>query len=69
MRMLLFQLLEWNEDFKEWGSEIHIKCTYNGTIQIKILFPFYLKPWRKSKLRSHHIDHLMKKIKKQIFVF
>nr|Q70XV6.2 RecName: Full=Protein TIC 214; AltName: Full=Translocon at the inner envelope membrane of chloroplasts 214; Short=AtTIC214 [Amborella trichopoda] len=80
VRMLLFQLPEWYEDFKEWSREMHIKCTYHGVqlserkfpknwlkagIQIKILFPFYLKPWRKSKLRSHHIDHPMKKRKKQ----
>ncbi|KAL4190817.1 hypothetical protein AMTRI_Chr07g26600 [Amborella trichopoda] len=80
MRMLLFQLPEWYEDFKEWSREMHIKCTYHSVqlserkfpkdwlkvgIQIKILFPFYLKHWRKSKLRTHHIDHPMKKIKKQ----
>eukprot|EP01018_Ginkgo_biloba_P038712 Gb_00329 [translate_table: standard] len=53
--MLLFQVPEWDEDWKEWGREIHIKCTYDGIefskielpdgwlkddIQIKILFPF-----------------------------
>nr|YP_009535729.1 Ycf1 [Apostasia shenzhenica]AYJ83745.1 Ycf1 [Apostasia shenzhenica]QGW13160.1 hypothetical chloroplast RF1 [Apostasia shenzhenica] len=66
-RMLFFQLPEWYEDFKEWNREIHIKCTYNGIqlsetefpknwltdgIQIKILYPFRLKPWRKPKIRS-----------------
>ncbi|RWR98343.1 hypothetical protein CKAN_02789100 [Cinnamomum micranthum f. kanehirae] len=74
--MLLFQFPEWYEDLKEWNREMHVKCTYNGVqlsetefpknwltdgIQIKILFPFCLKPWRKSKLRSHHRDPIQKK--------
>nr|AFM83400.1 hypothetical chloroplast RF19 [Corallorhiza striata var. vreelandii] len=78
-RMLLFQIPEWGEDFKEWNREMHIKCTYNGVqlsekefpqgwlingIQIKILYPFCLKPWRKSKARSHYIDIMKKKEKK-----
>nr|YP_009485195.1 Ycf1 [Barclaya kunstleri]AUD56382.1 Ycf1 [Barclaya kunstleri] len=81
-RMLLFQFPEWYEDFKEWSREMHIKCTYNGVqlsetefpkdwltdgIQIKILFPFSLKPWRRSKLRSHHKD-LRKKQKNFCFL-
>nr|YP_010632810.1 hypothetical chloroplast RF19 [Acanthus leucostachyus]WBP64482.1 hypothetical chloroplast RF19 [Acanthus leucostachyus] len=75
-RIFLLQLPEWSEDFKEWGREIHVKCTYNGVplsetefpqnwltdgIQIKILFPFRLKPWHKSKLQKH----LMKKKKEK----
>uniref|UniRef100_A0A8S0X3Z0 Protein TIC 214 n=1 Tax=Spirodela intermedia TaxID=51605 RepID=A0A8S0X3Z0_SPIIN len=63
------------------NREMHVKCTYNGVqlsetefpkdwltdgIQIKILFPFRLKPWRKSKVRSHHRD-TMKKRKKDNF--
>nr|YP_009894076.1 Ycf1.2 [Conringia orientalis]QKK40449.1 Ycf1.2 [Conringia orientalis] len=67
IRLLLFQLPEWSEDLKDWKREMHIKCTYNGVqlsetefprkwltdgIQIKILFPFYLKPWHKSKFQS-----------------
>nr|ARX11550.1 hypothetical protein [Ginkgo biloba]AWJ59941.1 hypothetical protein [Ginkgo biloba]AWJ60196.1 hypothetical protein [Ginkgo biloba]AWJ60366.1 hypothetical protein [Ginkgo biloba] len=66
-RMLLFQVPEWDEDWKEWGREIHIKCTYDGIefsetelpdgwlkdgIQIKILFPFRSRPWYGSELRS-----------------
>lgn len=81
-RMLLFQIPEWDEDFKEWNREIHIKCTYNGVqlsetefpqawlidgIQIKILYPFCLKPWRKSRARSHHRDLMKKKEKKTNF--
>nr|WRY72060.1 hypothetical protein RF1 [Angraecum sesquipedale] len=83
-RVLLFQIPEWDEDFKEWNREIHIKCTYNGVqlsetefpqawlidgIQIKILYPFCLKPWRKSKARSHHRDLIKKKEKKTNFCF
>nr|YP_010380635.1 Ycf1 [Dendrobium comatum]UDH53680.1 Ycf1 [Dendrobium comatum] len=83
-RMLLFHIPEWDEDFKEWNREIHIKCTYNGVqlsetefpqdwlidgIQIKILYPFCLKPWRKSKAQSHHRDLMKKKEKKTNFCF
>nr|YP_009726227.1 hypothetical protein RF1 [Dendrobium pseudotenellum]QHR85670.1 hypothetical protein RF1 [Dendrobium pseudotenellum] len=82
--ILLFQNSEWDEDFKEWNREIHIKCTYNGVqlsetefpqdwlidgIQIKILYPFCLKPWRKSKAQSHHRDPIKKKEKKTNFCF
>nr|QKK47507.1 Ycf1.2 [Polyctenium fremontii] len=67
VRMLLFQFPEWSEDLKDWKREMHVKCTYNGVqlsetefprnwltdgIQIKILFPFYLKPWHKSKFQA-----------------
>nr|YP_009864721.1 hypothetical chloroplast RF1 [Tripladenia cunninghamii]QKE32716.1 hypothetical chloroplast RF1 [Tripladenia cunninghamii] len=84
VRMLLLQLPEWDEDFKEWNREMHVKCTYNGVqlsqtefpkdwltdgIQIKILFPFCLKPWRRSKVRSTHRDSTKKKIKKENFCF
>nr|YP_010267748.1 hypothetical chloroplast RF19 [Rhodiola henryi]UIF94273.1 hypothetical chloroplast RF19 [Rhodiola henryi] len=63
-RILLFQFPEWSEDFENWNKETHVKCTYSGVelsekdlpknwlsegIQIKILFPFYLKPWHRSK--------------------
>nr|QYK18628.1 hypothetical protein Ycf1 [Octomeria grandiflora] len=90
-RMLLFQITEWDEDFKEWNREMHIKCTYNGVnlpereffqdwlinsiqmlrngIQIKIKYPFCLKPWRKHKAQSHHRDLMKKKNKKQKFCF
>nr|YP_010953047.1 Ycf1 protein [Dianella tasmanica]WMQ75335.1 Ycf1 protein [Dianella tasmanica]WMQ75420.1 Ycf1 protein [Dianella tasmanica] len=84
-RMLLLQFPEWYEDWKDWNREMHVKCTYNGVqlsetefpqnwltdgIQIKILFPFCLKPWRRSKVRSLHRDHQMnKKEKKENFCF
>nr|YP_009441572.1 hypothetical chloroplast RF1 [Apostasia wallichii]BBB03161.1 hypothetical chloroplast RF1 [Apostasia wallichii] len=82
-RMLFFQLPEWYEDFKEWNREIHIKCTYNGIqlsetefpknwltdgIQIKILYPFRLKPWRKPKIRSTR-NKIKKEEKKTNFCF
>nr|YP_010500018.1 hypothetical chloroplast RF19 [Yoania amagiensis]UWT59968.1 hypothetical chloroplast RF19 [Yoania amagiensis] len=86
-RMLLFQISEWGEDLKEWDKEIHIKCTYNSVqlsekefpqdwlingIQIKILYPFCLKPWRNYKVRSnhsHHIDIKKKQYKKPNYCF
>nr|QJF73165.1 Ycf1 [Iris loczyi] len=78
-RTLLFQPPEWDEDWREWDKEVHIFCTYNGVqlsetefpqnwltegIQIKILFPFHLKPWKGAKERSHHRDKMGKKRKK-----
>nr|YP_010595479.1 hypothetical protein RF1 [Buchanania latifolia]WAJ58402.1 hypothetical protein RF1 [Buchanania latifolia] len=78
-RILLFQVPEWSQDFTDWKREMYIKCTYNGVqlsetefpknwltdgIQIKILFPFCLKPWHRSKRQSLHKDP-MKKIKGQ----
>nr|YP_010275448.1 hypothetical chloroplast RF19 [Loropetalum chinense]UJV34341.1 hypothetical chloroplast RF19 [Loropetalum chinense] len=83
-RMLLFQFPEWSEDLKDWNREMHVKCTYNGVqlsetefpknwltdgIQIKILFPFCLKPWHRSKLRSPHRDPMKKKGQKDDFCF
>nr|WPR14620.1 hypothetical chloroplast RF1 [Bretschneidera sinensis] len=76
VRILFFQFPEWSEDLKDWNREMHVKCTYNGVqlsetefpknwltdgIQIKILFPFCLKPWHRSKLRSPHKDPMKKK--------
>ncbi|AET02026.2 Ycf1 domain protein [Medicago truncatula] len=67
IRILLFQNPEWSEDFRDWSREVHIKCTYQGIpvshkelpknwfdegIQIRILYPFVLKPWHKSKVQS-----------------
>nr|YP_009669043.1 Ycf1 protein [Galphimia angustifolia]QCW94042.1 Ycf1 protein [Galphimia angustifolia] len=84
IRMLLFQFPEWSEDFKDWSREMHIKCTYNGVqlserefpknwltdgIQIKILFPFRLKPWHRSKSKFPHKDPMKKKGKKNDFCF
>nr|YP_009564168.1 Ycf1 [Dysphania pumilio]QAX91456.1 Ycf1 [Dysphania pumilio] len=83
-RLLLFQRPEWSDDFKEWNNEIHVKCTYNGIqlsetefpknwlidgIQIKILFPFYLKPWHRSMIRPSHQDLIKKQNQKDDFCF
>nr|AXU40564.1 hypothetical chloroplast RF19 [Gomphogyne cissiformis var. cissiformis] len=84
IRMLLFQFPEWSEDFKNWNKEMHIKCTYNGVqlsekefpknwltdgIQIKILFPFRLKPWHTSKLQSSPKYSIKNKVQKNDFCF
>nr|YP_009127251.1 hypothetical chloroplast RF19 [Libidibia coriaria]AHY32866.1 hypothetical chloroplast RF19 [Libidibia coriaria] len=82
VRILLFQFPEWSEDLKDWNREMYIKCTYNAVplsetefpknwltegIQIKILFPFRLKPWHRSKLRSLQKEkHPMKKKAKKV---
>ena len=65
IRLFLFQIPEWNEDWSEWNKEIHIKCTYDGTevsekelpeqwlrdgLQIKIIYPFNLKPWHNFRI-------------------
>nr|ATO58853.1 hypothetical chloroplast RF19 [Styphnolobium japonicum f. violaceum] len=86
VRILLFQFPEWSEDLRDWNREMYIKCTYNGVqlsetefpknwltdgIQIKILFPFRLKPWHRSKLRSteKEKDPMKKKAQKRDFCF
>nr|QVX29474.1 hypothetical chloroplast RF1 [Leptolobium dasycarpum] len=85
VRILLFQFPEWSEDFRDWNREMYIKCTYNGVqlserefpkkwltdgIQIKILFPFRLKPWHKSKSSEKEKDPMKKKkAKKKDFCF
>nr|QWL15747.1 hypothetical chloroplast RF19 [Plantago nubicola] len=64
-RIFLHQHPEWSEDFRELNKEMHVICTYNGTslsddlefpenwwiegLQIKIIFPFRLKPWHNRK--------------------
>nr|QWE50447.1 Ycf1 protein [Rourea microphylla] len=84
VRILLFQFPEWSEDLKDWTREIHVKCTYNGVqlserefpkdwltdgIQIKILFPFRLKPWHKSKSQIPPKEPMTKKEQKNDFCF
>nr|YP_010720163.1 hypothetical protein RF1 [Gymnopetalum chinense]UTM09997.1 hypothetical protein RF1 [Gymnopetalum chinense] len=84
IRMLLFQFPELYEDFKNWNKEMHVKCTYNGIqlsekefpknwltdgIQIKILFPFRLKPWHTSRLQSPNKDSIKEKGQKNDFCF
>jgi hypothetical protein len=63
LRLLLMQSSEWNQDWAEWAQEKSLYCYYNGNyvpddqmpahwlgsgLQIKILSPFYLRPWRPS---------------------
>nr|YP_010423447.1 hypothetical protein RF1 [Urera cameroonensis]USG96921.1 hypothetical protein RF1 [Urera cameroonensis] len=84
IRILLFQFPEWSEDLTDWRKEMHVKCTYNCVqlsekefpknwlkdgIQIKILFPFRLKPWHKSKLRERYTYPHKNKEKKNDFFF
>nr|QZH79384.1 hypothetical protein RF1 [Fissistigma oldhamii]QZH79404.1 hypothetical protein RF1 [Fissistigma oldhamii] len=76
VRMLFFLTPEWSADWRDWEKERHIKCTYKGVdisdtefpsgwltngIQIKVLFPFYPKLWRRSELRSRHRDPMKEK--------
>nr|YP_009427710.1 conserved hypothetical chloroplast protein ycf1 [Woodsia polystichoides]ASU96315.1 conserved hypothetical chloroplast protein ycf1 [Woodsia polystichoides] len=66
-RILLRQNSEWNKDWTKWKREIHINCTFDGEefsqdqlpprwlregIQIKIVYPFRLKPWHSSGKRK-----------------
>nr|YP_010161219.1 hypothetical protein K4020_pgp008 [Abies fabri]QRH16967.1 hypothetical protein [Abies fabri]QRH18896.1 hypothetical protein [Abies fabri] len=65
-RILIFQVPEFSEDWEEMRREVHIRCAPDGTefsqtefpdkwkkngMQIKLLFPFRLKPWHRSKPR------------------
>uniref|UniRef100_UPI003002E79F hypothetical chloroplast RF1 n=1 Tax=Didymocarpus purpureobracteatus TaxID=411098 RepID=UPI003002E79F len=83
-RIFLLQLPEWSKDLQDWNREMYVKCTYNGVplsetefpknwltdgIQIKIFFPFYLKPWHKSELRYSQKDLMKKKKEKDDFCF
>nr|YP_010463866.1 conserved hypothetical protein Ycf1 [Anemia phyllitidis]UUL71132.1 conserved hypothetical protein Ycf1 [Anemia phyllitidis] len=68
-RILCFQAPEWGEDWIDSCRESHVICSYDGEefsenrfpgrwlkdgVQIKILFPFQLKPWhsKRKKRRS-----------------
>nr|QWZ47624.1 hypothetical chloroplast RF1 [Plagiomnium acutum] len=68
IRLILFQTPEWSEDWTEWNKEIYIKCTYDGTevsekelpeqwlrdgLQIKIIYPFSLKPWHSLQFETN----------------
>nr|WOC92411.1 hypothetical chloroplast RF19 [Utricularia volubilis] len=83
-RTLLFQRPEWYEDLQEWNREMYVKCTYNAVplsetefpknwltdgIQIKIVFPFCLKPWHKSKQRSSQKMRIKNTKEKDDFCF
>nr|URQ21297.1 hypothetical chloroplast RF19 [Heptacodium miconioides] len=75
-RFLFLQVPEWSEDFKEWKREIHVPCTHYGLpikdeevwphvtaegLDIKIISPFCLKPWRRSKLQASRRDQIKNK--------
>nr|YP_011027086.1 hypothetical chloroplast RF19 [Sedum dasyphyllum]WQN01336.1 hypothetical chloroplast RF19 [Sedum dasyphyllum] len=77
---LFFQSPEWSKDFENWNKETHVKCTYSGVqlsekdlpkswlsegIQIKILFPFSLKPWHRSKNKPPPTMKLKRNAKKK----
>lgn len=68
-RLLLRQNSEWNKDWGKWRKEVHINCTFDGEefsqdelpprwlregIQIKIVYPFRLKPWYTNESRKQH---------------
>nr|UWK23981.1 hypothetical chloroplast RF1 [Lemmaphyllum carnosum var. drymoglossoides] len=91
-RILLRQNSEWNKDWTKWKKEIHINCTFDGEefsqdqlpprwlregIQIKIAYPFRLKPWhsadkkkmltlRKKYLKIKSIGSQMSKNKQKL---
>nr|WEH00897.1 hypothetical chloroplast RF19 [Euphorbia maculata]WKV29072.1 Ycf1 protein [Euphorbia maculata] len=84
IRILFFQPPEWSDDLKDWGREMHVKCTYNGVqfsekefpknwltggIQIQILFPFRLKPWHRSNLKFLYKGRKKKKVQEKDFCF
>nr|YP_009268445.1 hypothetical protein [Pseudolarix amabilis]BAV19351.1 hypothetical protein [Pseudolarix amabilis] len=66
-RILLFQVPEFPQDWEQMRREVHVRCAPDGTefsetefpdkwkkngMQIKLLFPFRLKPWHnRSKLQ------------------
>nr|YP_010513695.1 hypothetical protein Ycf1 [Cratylia mollis]UXL85266.1 hypothetical protein Ycf1 [Cratylia mollis] len=84
VRMLFFQSPEWSEDYRDWKNEVYIICTYDGVplaefpkkwgtdgFQVRVVYPFRLKPWHRSKLRStkKEKDRMKKKVKKTNFGF
>nr|YP_010280488.1 hypothetical chloroplast RF1 [Patrinia monandra]YP_010280500.1 hypothetical chloroplast RF1 [Patrinia monandra]UKG23320.1 hypothetical chloroplast RF1 [Patrinia monandra]UKG23332.1 hypothetical chloroplast RF1 [Patrinia monandra] len=67
VHFLAYRVSDWDEDFAEWAKEIHIPCTHSGVplrenellgdflgdgFDIKIISPFSLKPWCRSKLQD-----------------
>ena len=69
-RILLRQNSEWNKDWTKWKKEVHINCTFDGEefsqdqlpprwlregIQIKIAYPFRLKPWHSVRKKKQLI--------------
>nr|YP_009426309.1 conserved hypothetical chloroplast protein ycf1 [Diplazium bellum]ASU94914.1 conserved hypothetical chloroplast protein ycf1 [Diplazium bellum] len=91
-RILLRQNSEWNKDWTKWKKEIHINCTFDGEefsqdqlpprwlregIQIKVVYPFRLKPWhsdgekkrltpRKKSTKADYIEDQKPKNKRRL---
>nr|QWW92677.1 hypothetical protein [Schistidium sp. 49138] len=77
IRLILFQSPEWGEDWNDWNKEIYIKCTYDGTevsekelpeqwlrdgLQIKIIYPFSLRPWHKLSFKTNENKNIYKNL-------
>nr|YP_009690626.1 conserved hypothetical chloroplast protein ycf1 [Lindsaea linearis]QEG57406.1 conserved hypothetical chloroplast protein ycf1 [Lindsaea linearis] len=71
-RMVLWQKSEWDKDWIEWNKEVHINCTFDGEefsqdqlpgrwlkegLQIKIVYPFRLKPWYTDEAKKRVSKH------------
>nr|WQT73164.1 hypothetical chloroplast RF19 [Lonicera ligustrina var. pileata] len=80
-RLLFFQVPEWAEDFQELNRERLFPCTHLGVglndpevlthlmaegFDIKILYPFRLKPWHRSKLKAPRRNRIKKKKKRNV---
>nr|AOV84671.1 conserved hypothetical protein Ycf1 [Actinostachys pennula] len=76
-RILCFQVPEWGEDRIDLCRESHVICSYDGEefsedrfpgrrlkegVQIKILFPFQLKPWHRKGRRSFNKKRITNKL-------
>jgi hypothetical protein len=79
VRLVLMHTSEWNQDWTEWSQEQYVYCYYDGNyvpgneippnwlaegLQIQILSPFSLTPWRPS---LHNKDLLLEN-KNQLFL-
>lgn len=71
-RVLLRQESEWSKDWTQWKKEIHINCTFDGEefsqdqlpprwlregLQVKIVYPFRLKPWHTDASKKRLTPH------------
>nr|WCO11684.1 hypothetical chloroplast RF19 [Lonicera angustifolia var. myrtillus] len=80
-RLLFLQAPEWAEDFQELNRERNFPCTHLGVglndqevlthlmeegFDIKILYPFRLKPWHRSKLKAPRRNRIKKKKKRNV---
>nr|YP_010882384.1 hypothetical chloroplast RF1 [Lonicera tatarinowii]WID87383.1 hypothetical chloroplast RF1 [Lonicera tatarinowii] len=80
-RLLFLQVPEWAEDFQELNRERLFPCTHLGVglndqevlnhlmeegFDIKILYPFRLKPWHRSKLKAPRRNRIKKKKKRNV---